>query len=82
VWNSDSTRGGRSALGNGESMGINSLQVRVPGDGRQEGCCASTPCSRVPVFRHGRWVLLTDDGLVIPTQVAGSTSFAEIRAAS
>jgi hypothetical protein len=22
-----------------------------------------TACSRVPVFRHGRWVLLTDDGL-------------------
>jgi hypothetical protein len=41
-----------------------------------------TPCSRVPVFCHGRWVLLTDDGLVIPTHVAGSTNFAEIRAAS
>ena len=41
-----------------------------------------TPCSQVPVFRHGRWVLLTDDGLVIPTHVAGSISFAEIRAAS
>jgi hypothetical protein len=40
-----------------------------------------TPCSRVPVFRHGRWVL-TDDGLVMPTQVAGSTSFSAIGAAS
>lgn len=26
-----------------------------------------TPCSEIPVFRHGRWVLLTDDGLVTPT---------------
>jgi hypothetical protein len=25
------------------------------------------PCSQIPVFRHGRWVLLTDDGLVTPT---------------
>jgi hypothetical protein len=43
-----------------------------------------TPCSEVPVFRHGQWVLLTDDGLVTPTDppVAGNVSFAEIRAAS
>jgi len=26
-----------------------------------------TLCSQIPVFRHGRWVLLTDDGLVTPT---------------
>jgi len=26
-----------------------------------------TPCSQIPVFRHGRWVLLTDGGLVTPT---------------
>lgn len=26
-----------------------------------------TPCSAVPLFRHGRWVLLTDDGIVTPT---------------
>src|SRR5664279_3381247 len=28
-----------------------------------------TPCSHVPVFRHGRWVLLTDDGLATPTDL-------------
>ena len=26
-----------------------------------------TECSQITVFRHGRWVLLTDDGLVTPT---------------
>jgi hypothetical protein len=43
-----------------------------------------TPCSEVPVLRHGRWVLLTDDGLVTPTDppVASSVRFAQIRAAS
>ena len=43
-----------------------------------------TPCSAVPVFRHGRWVLLTDDGLVTPTDRAGREhrSFAESWAAS
>jgi len=43
-----------------------------------------TPCSAVPVFRHGRWVLLTDDGLVRPTDApaASSVSFAERWAAS
>src|SRR6478735_377990 len=41
-----------------------------------------TPCSEVPLFHHCRWVLLTDDGLVIPTDApaASSASFAEIRA--
>ena len=43
-----------------------------------------TPCSAVPVFRHGRWVLLTDDGLVTPTAVPAAISgnFAESWAAS
>ena len=27
-----------------------------------------TPCSEVPVFRHGRWVLLDDNGGVVPIQ--------------
>jgi hypothetical protein len=42
------------------------------------------PCSEVPVFRHGRWVLLTDDGMVTsadPSAASGG-NFAEIRAAS
>ncbi len=43
-----------------------------------------TPCSAVPLFRHGRWVLLTDDGLVTPTDApaVSSVSFAENWAAS
>ena len=28
-----------------------------------------TPCSKVPVFRRGRWVLLTDGGQVTPTDL-------------
>lgn len=38
-----------------------------------------TPCSAVPVFRHGRWVLLTDDGLVTSTSLPAAISgnFAE-----
>ena len=27
-----------------------------------------TPCSEVPVFHHGRWVLLDDNGDVVPTE--------------
>ena len=27
-----------------------------------------TPCSEVPVFHHGRWVLLDDNGGVVPTE--------------
>jgi len=27
-----------------------------------------TPCSEIPVFHHGRWVLLNDDGDVVPTE--------------
>ena len=43
-----------------------------------------TPCSAVPVFRHCRWVLLTDDGLVTPTAVPARVggNFAESCAAS
>jgi 5-methylcytosine-specific restriction protein A len=42
-----------------------------------------TPCSEIPLFRRGRWVLLADDGLVTPTDPpAASSSFAESRAAS
>ena len=53
-----------------------------------------TRCCEVPVFHHGRWVLLADDGLVSPTDltvVGGSsdlgcvrlgTGFAEVVAGS
>ena len=43
-----------------------------------------TPSSAVPVFRHGRWVLLTDDGLVTSTAVPAGIggNFAESCAAS
>src|SRR6478735_6261872 len=43
-----------------------------------------TPCSAVPAFRHSQWVLLTDDGLVTPTDApaASIVGFAESWAAS
>jgi 5-methylcytosine-specific restriction enzyme A len=33
-----------------------------------------TPCSAIPVSRHGRWVLLTDDGLLTPTDSPAASS--------
>jgi len=27
-----------------------------------------TPCSEIPVFHHGRWVLLDDNGGVVPVK--------------
>jgi hypothetical protein len=27
-----------------------------------------TPCSEIPVFHHGRWVLLDDKGGVVPVE--------------
>ena len=30
-----------------------------------------TPCSEVPVFRHGRWVLLDDNGGVVAFEADG-----------
>jgi hypothetical protein len=54
----------------------------------------ATPCSQVPVFRHGQWVLLTDDGLVTAADPPGGgdsrhpclillgVGFAEFRTAS
>ncbi len=41
-----------------------------------------TTCSAVPVFRHGKWVLLTDDGLVTPTDAPAASNVAQSRAAS
>src|SRR6478609_5506343 len=31
------------------------------------------PCSAVPAFRHSQWVLLTDDGLVTPTDAPAAS---------
>ena len=30
-----------------------------------------TPCWEIPVFHHGRWVLLDDNGGVVPVEADG-----------
>ena len=55
--------------------------VTTTGGSRATGCwptvsvyryvTAITPCSEIPVFHHGRWVLLDDNGGLVPVDADG-----------